>query len=228
MPRTVLPRRGRLLRRHWILAFLVGELIGFVPPAVAGAALVAIAAAPIGLVAGLTVAGAVEGTVLGIAQAWVLRAHAPAVNRRRWIVVTTAAAGYAWLVGMVIGTYGPDSPLPPAIFVVLAVLAGVSALLAMGAGQWLVLRRAVAGAGRWVWVTAGAWLVGVMIPVGALSILPDGWPLAGHVAVAIVSAVLMGVTVGALTGRTLARLVYGTARRRTRRVRQSPEETNGC
>lgn len=27
------------LRRHWIVAFLVGELVGFVPPAVVGATL---------------------------------------------------------------------------------------------------------------------------------------------------------------------------------------------
>lgn len=48
--------------------------------------------------------------------------------------------------------------------------------------------------------------VGVLIPVTALSVVPNGWPLAAHVVMAIASAVAMGATVGALTGRTLRQL----------------------
>jgi len=66
---------------------------------------------------------------------------------------------------------------------------------------------AIAASGRWVWVTAGAWLIGVLIPVVALSAAPNGWPLWIHAGIGVVAAVAMGVTVGGLTGRTLERLL---------------------
>ncbi len=77
----------------------------------------------------------------------------------------------------------------------------------MGWAQWLVLRRVVPRSGRWVPVTSGAWLLGVMIPVVALSAAPNGWPGWAHVVVGVSAAVAMGLTVGALTGRTLQRLL---------------------
>lgn len=55
----------------------------------------------------------------------------------------------------------------------------------------------------WVPVTAGAWLVGVLIPVTALSLVPNGWPLLSHAIVGVAAAMAMGATVGAITGRTL-------------------------
>ena len=76
-----------------------------------------------------------------------------------------------------------------------------AALLAMGYAQWRVRESDVPKSGRWIWVTSGAWLLGVMIPVLALSLAPNAWP--GWA----LAAVAMGVTVGALTGRTLERLL---------------------
>ncbi|HEX6311358.1 MAG TPA: hypothetical protein VF152_06995 [Acidimicrobiia bacterium] len=197
---------GRL-RRRWTLAFLVGELVGFVPPAVTGASLAAAGVSDAALVVGLTVAGLLEGAALGAAQAWVLARSAPAVDRRAWVLATTAAAGFAWFVGMSGGALAGSAVAPPAVLAAVLAPAWVAALLSMGYAQWLVLRRTVPASGRWVWVTAGAWLLGVMIPVVALSAAPDGWPGWIHAVVGVLAAVAMGLTVGALTGRTLDRLL---------------------
>jgi hypothetical protein len=200
------------LRRRWTLALLVGELVGFVPPAVTGATLAAVGAADVVLVAGLTVAGLFEGAVVGVAQARVLARGAPAVDGRDWVAATAAAAGFAWFVGMGGGSLMGSEIAPPGVLAAVLAPAWIAALLSMGYAQWRVLRCAVVRSGRWVWVTSGAWLLGVMIPVVALSTTPNSWPLWAHAAVGIVAALGMGLTVGALTGHTLARLLAAQTR----------------
>ncbi len=63
----------------------------------------------------------------------------------------------------------------------------------------------VADAETWIPVTTVAWSIGVAIPVIALSVVPNGWPPAVHVVVAVGAAVAMGATVGVITGPTLVR-----------------------
>jgi len=196
------------LRRHWTLAFVLGELVGFVPPAVTGATLGAIGVSDAVLVAGLTVAGMFEGAALGFAQSRVFARHAPGVDRRAWIGATTAAAGFAWLIGMGGGSLMGSELAPPGVLALVLVPAWTAALLAMGWAQWLVLRRTVPRSGRWIWVTSGAWLLGVMIPVVALSATPDPSPGWVRGVIAVLAAVAMGLTVGTLTGRTLERLLH--------------------
>ena len=81
----------------------------------------------------------------------------------------------------------------------------------MGYAQWRVLRSVVARSSIWVWVTAGAWVIGIAIPVTALSLAPNSWPGWVHAVIGVVAAMVMGVTVGALTGRTLERLLDSRA-----------------
>jgi hypothetical protein len=195
------------LRWRWTLAFLVGELVGFIPPAVTGAALAAASAPDLILVVGLTTAGLAEGAALGVAQARVLRRYAPSVSSRDWVAATTVAAGFAWFVGMGSGALLGTDESPPALLAAAMVPAWAAALLAMGLLQWLVLRRTVPRSLRWVPVTAGAWLLGVAIPVLALSAAPNSWPAWSYVAVGVSAAVAMGLTVGVLTGGTLQRLL---------------------
>jgi hypothetical protein len=189
------------------MAFVVGELVGFVPPAVMGATLATVGASDVVLVFGLTLAGILEGLAIGVAQARVLACHAPNIDRRDWVVATAAAAGFAWFIGMGAGALIGADVAPPALLAVLLVPAWGAALLAMGYAQWLVLRRRVPRSGRWVWVTAGAWLLGVTIPVVALSSAPNDWSGWVHAGIGVIAAVAMGLTVGALTGRTLERLL---------------------
>jgi hypothetical protein len=195
------------LRGRWTTAFCVGELVGFLPPAITGAVLAAAGAPDSVLIVGLTAAGSVEGAVLGVAQARVLRDELPQLRSSEWVAATAAGAGFAWLVGMTGGALMGSDVVPPAVLAALLPPAWVAALLAMPYLQWRVLRHAVPRAGRWVWVNAGAWLVGVAIPMVTLTAWPNGWPVWSRAIAAVASAVVMGVTVGALTGTTLDRLL---------------------
>jgi hypothetical protein len=198
-------RAGDVIRL-WTVALVVGELVGFVPAAVTGATLAAAGASDLWLVAGLTVAGTIEGVVIGIAQALVLARFAPSVDGRAWILATAVAAGFAWFVGMG-GAAVLGSGAAPGVLLVALVPAWSVALVGMGFLQWRVLRRTVPRSGRWVPVTTGAWLVGVLIPAVVLSVVPNGWPPAAHAVAGVIGALAMGLTVGLLTGRTLARLL---------------------
>lgn len=195
------------LRRQWIVAFVIGELVGFIPPAVVGAGLAAAGVPDVPFVLSLTVAGSLEGAVLGTAQAHVLHRHLPRLSTVKWITATAAAAAFAWLVGMSIGSLLGSRNAPPVWLIVLLAGAALVALLGMGFGQWLVLRAVVTRSKGWIPVTALAWLIGVTIPVVAISLVPNGWPMAAHAAIGVLSAVAMGVVVGGITGTTLQRLV---------------------
>jgi len=196
------------LRRRWIAAFVLGELVGFVPPALTGAGLANAGVTDPVLVSGLVVAGAAEGAILGFAQGRVLTAALPGPITSRWVVATALGAAVAWLAGMggsaLIQAWG--------VSVVPLVVPGfVIGLCAMGFLQWCVLRPHLSRCLVWVPVTAGSWLVGVLIPVAALSLVPNSWPLLSHVSVGVAAAVAMGATVGAISGGTLDRLLARAA-----------------
>ena len=206
-PEVSVPVNGLTdLRRRWMMALVVGELVGFVPPAITGATLAGMAAPDVVFVAALTTAGLLEGLAIGVAERSVLARYAPAVEGRAWVAATVAAAGFAWFVGMG-GVVLMGAGMEPAWQRRCCWSRHGRPLLSMGYGQWVVLRRAVPQSSRWVAVTAGAWLLGIMIPIAALSIIPNDWPPLAFFLVGVASAVAMGLTVGAVTGGTLERLL---------------------
>ena len=89
---------GRLLR--WVLVVTVGEAIGFLVPAVVGAAVTAAAWAPLPTLIAMVLAGSVEGAVLGAAQSDCLHRWGVLPLRRRWIAATSLGAAVAWSLGM--------------------------------------------------------------------------------------------------------------------------------
>lgn len=186
---------------------MAAELVGFLPPVLAGTGLVALGANDLALVLGLTAAGLLEGLAIGTANGWVLRRHDPRVDGPAWGRATVMGAGLAWLAGMGGSALLGQPNAPVGLLLVFLVPAWVAGLLAMPFLQWRVLRRVVPHSGRWVGVSAGAWLVGVMIPVTTLSVVPNGWPPAAHAVAGVLGAVAMGLVVGLLTGRTLQRLL---------------------
>ena len=199
------------LRSRWTVAFLFGELIGFLPPALVGASLSAAHAPDLLLVLGLTVAGAFEGASIGWTQSRVLRRYAPSINSHAWIAATAIAAAFAWLVGMGGGALMGASQGFSAILFGCLVPLWITALLGMGFTQWLVMRKEVRASFSWVWVSGAAWLVGVMIPVVALTLAPNSWPPAVHIADGVAAAVAMGAVVGLITGQRLRRLLASPA-----------------
>jgi hypothetical protein len=54
------------LRSRWILAFVFGELVGFIPPAVVGATLGAAAASAAAVAMGVTVAALTGGALIAL------------------------------------------------------------------------------------------------------------------------------------------------------------------
>lgn len=147
---------------RWTVLVTAAESLGFLAPAVAG---VLGADLPLtAAVAALLAAGAVEGAVLGWAQATVLRDKLPGLRVGRWIALTAGAAVVAYAVGSAIAAIS-STPGWPRIAV--AVLGSVVILTSIGAAQWFELRHHLRDAARWVLVTAVAWMaaLGVFLVV---------------------------------------------------------------
>ncbi|WP_404383002.1 hypothetical protein LL946_17575 [Knoellia locipacati] len=202
---------SRLLRR-WVAWTVTGEVAGFVAPAVAG--VVTAASSAWVSIPALVVAGAVEGLVLGAAQAHALSPELPALDTRRFALLTSLAASLAYLVVMVSVAAAPrlqEGPLAAAILVV--VLVGTVLLASIGTAQWLELRRHVARAWWWIGMTAVAWLAGLAVfMLIATPLWHEGQGVVTAVEVGLVAAVAMATTVALVTGSALQRMLR---RRRT-------------
>jgi hypothetical protein len=196
--------RGRRLALAWFLTVTPAEFLGFIVPAVAGALTVDSAVAlPV-----LLVAGAVEGAVLGTGQALVLRRAVPAVNTRHWVTATAAAASFAYLAGLAPSTWAAQlSSRPPWLLWPAAGVLGLALLCSIGFAQWLVLRRHVPRSGRWIATTAGAWLLGLAVFLGAtMPLWQPGQSLPATIAIGVLGGFLMAATTSAVTALAVRRL----------------------
>ena len=197
--------RGRALLSTWFTTVTVAEFIGFAVPAAVGALTAAMS--PGVAVPALLAAGAVEGAMLGSGQAAVMRRALPGLPGRLWIAATASAAVLAYAIGLTpsnlaIGTW----PLP--LTAVLGAIGGVVLLASIGTAQWLVLRRHVARAGRWIWATAVAWAAGLAVFLGfAMPLWQPGQSLWLIVGIGVVGGLLMAATTSLITGATLTRLL---------------------
>ncbi|WES65283.1 hypothetical protein P0L94_04230 [Microbacter sp. GSS18] len=191
----------------WVPAATIAEAIGFVVPAGAG---VATAASSPGVqLAVVLAAGAVEGALLGAGQAWALRRLEVPVRAARWVLLTAAGAVLAYLCGMAPSTWAASVFAgPPWAQVVFGLVAGAVLLVSIGGAQWFELRRRVARAGHWVWITAVAWIaaLGVFLAV-AMPLWTDGQPFWLTLAIGIGAGLIMAAVAAAVTGAGLARLL---------------------
>jgi hypothetical protein len=198
---------------RWTVAMTLGEFAGFAIPAVAGALAVTVFPNEAGLsgrlaLAGVMVAaGTLEGSVLGWAQAQVLRRCLPGLPVHQWTLSTAAGAALAWAIGMLPSTYGDPATLPPLVLVVGVALLVPVLLCSLGGAQWLVLRRHLSAAGHWVWISAVAWLGGLAVVFAGMSVTQAGDPVWKLIAIAAGSGLLMGATAAALSGAGLVWLL---------------------
>ena len=185
----------------------MAETFGFAVAAAVGA-LTADAGAAV-VVLSLLAAGAVEGATLGWGQATVLRHALPGLSRRRWVAATAGAAALAYLIGLVPSTFAQSmSAWPPVLFGGVVALLGCGLLASIGTAQWLILRRHVDRAWRWIAATAAAWIMGLGVFLGfAMPLWRPGQPLALIVAIGVVGGLLMAATTSAITGFTLRRIL---------------------
>lgn len=152
--------------------------------------------------------GAVLGAVLGPAQWLVLRRYISAAGW--WVPASIVGLACGVALGMAAAdALGPIFSTDASIarqsgpglrpLLNMAATAGIGGAgigLCLGGAQWLVLRREVPGAGRWLVTSALGWPAA--LAVGAL-VLNNGGLIAG--------LLVAGVVVGSVTGATLARLV---------------------
>jgi len=199
------PLRGLPLVRAWFATVTVAEFVGFAVPACVGA--LTVSTRPAISVPALLASGAVEGGLLGSGQVAVLRWALPELPGRRWIAATAGAAVLAYAIGLAPSAFAIDAwPVPLAI--VYAAIGGGLLLASIGTAQWFILRRHVAHAGHWIWVTALAWAVGLGVFLGfTMPLWQPGQPLPLIVAIGVGGGLLMAAATSLITGVTLRRLL---------------------
>lgn len=192
--------------RSWVLTVTAAEAAGFAVPAGVGA--LTAGSPPAVSLPALLAAGAVEGAVLGWGQAVVLRRVLPGFPARRWVAVTAGAAVLAYAVGLAPSTLaGLWTGWPPGVLIPVAAILGLVLLNSIGVAQWTILRRLVPAAGRWIAVTALAWLGGLAVFFAvSMPLWHPGQALAATIAVGLLAGLLMAATMAAITGLTVRQL----------------------
>ncbi len=194
------------MRRAWLLWVTLGEFLGFAFPATVGA--LSVGWAPVPAAAALLAAGAVEGGLLGAAQAHVLRRVLPALPRGRFIAATAAAAVAAYAIGLVPSTVGERlATVPMALLVALAVVGGAVLLSTIGTAQWWVVRHVARRSAAWIPATAAAWAVGLLAFMGvATPLWQSGQPVLLVIAIGALGGLVMAFVVAVITGVALLRI----------------------
>jgi hypothetical protein len=209
---------------RWVGANAVAELVGLGGTGAIGFAYYRYAGEPAGVAAVLLAfvvavgSGAVEATVVGLAQHWAMGPWLPALRARRWWLATLWGALAAYVLGwlpstlMSLGTAGDPAPAPvpePPQWAVLLAAAGLGlvagAVLALA--QALELRRHVAHAWRWVPANMLAWAVGMPAIFLGMDLVFREQPVWQSALLASGTLVVTGAVVGVINGSFLVRLV---------------------
>jgi hypothetical protein len=151
--------RGALRSPHprhaWMVFVTLGEAAGFLVPAFVGVLALALQLDDGVRAALLVMAGAIEGFLCGLGQAW---AFPLPLARARFAALTSVAAAAVWALAMGLVGLGHAGASLPVMVASLAVVAP-SGLVLMGVAQWLELRQHAFRAHRWIAWSALAWLV---------------------------------------------------------------------
>lgn len=217
---------SRTIWRRWVVANGLGEFIGLTSTMAMVAGLfsandsLSLGAALIAA-AGVALAGAVvEGVVVGLAQVSVLRRAIPGFAWPPWVIATSIGALVAWLLGMMPSTFfqamakgtevaASAAPFDPPLILQLGLAVAMGAALGpfLGVPQWLVLRRHLPRAGRWVLANSVAWAAGMPMIFLATGLIQPGWPNAAIFAAIAVGCLAAGLVVGAVHGIWLVRML---------------------
>ena len=217
---------ARSIWHAWVVANGVGEFIGLTSTMAMTAGLFSVNdslsfGAALLAAAGVALAGAVvEGVVAGLAQFSVLRRAIPGFTWRPWVTATALGALVAWLLGMMPSTFfqamaaGTEAtanaaPFDPPLILQLGLAVVMGAVLGpfLGVPQWLVLRRHLPRAGRWVLANSVAWAAGMPMIFLATGLIQPGWPNAAIFATIAVGCLAAGLVVGAVHGIWLVRML---------------------
>ena len=149
----------------WLVHVTLGGVLALLAPALGLSVARAFAMPPWATYPTMALAGALMGLVLGVTQAGALHRTVLAVPRAAWALLTAVGALVSWSLGLVPHTVDAlGDPLDLASRrVLLAVVAGVVVLVVVvPVLQWLLLRRVVHRAWRWIPLS----LVAAVLAVG--------------------------------------------------------------
>lgn len=210
--------------RKWTISCAAGELLG-----IGGAGAIAFAAnravgEPVGITEKLIVlgcmllAGAIEGTVLGWLQWRVLREKIQTLAATNWIGMTVLVAVLGWFLGMLPSLFFvPDEPNPtatsvpvfenPWVFAALSISAGLVLGALFGLFQWFALRKHAPNSASWIAANALGWGAGLGWIYLLASLPNEQTPLWVNVLLGGTGGILAGLSVGAVTGIFLLKIV---------------------
>ena len=193
----------------------IGEMLGLILAAAIGYfTLIGIKAPPgwsvqlevLGLMA---LAGIFEGSLLGYFQWKALAGKLPELPAFKWIAATALLTILGWTfctLGFLM--YYPEGPVIPFIFsefslfdhpflfLLEGVVAGVFAGLGIGLFQWVVLRRHLEKAGRWIWANILGWGLGLNFILVATYLPFSGLHLWAILLMGAAGGLLAGLTAG--------------------------------
>jgi hypothetical protein len=199
----------RLSLARWTAFCAIAEAIGMTAAATAAKVSQALVGEPgngheAAVVPSLVVCGGlVEGVALGGLQAAGLGRLIPGLNRRRWLLATTAVAGLGWAAASAPAALSgaDDGSVPPLVLVLGGALAmGAVMGAVLGAVQAKGLSGHVRHPWRWVGANAAAWAPAMaVIFLGATAPGAD-WSGPTVAALGTVTGLAAGTVLGLVTG----------------------------
>jgi len=198
---------------RWVFACTAGELVGFGGIPILGSALalcltsgVETPTRSLVLYAVAIIGGLGEGAVLAWFQLRALTKFVPGLNARHWILATATAASFAWACGMLAPTLDDIVGISDTTQIAIWVPASVLILMSTGTAQAWVLRRVVDNPKSWIVGNSLGWLAGLPWTFVLPSLLSEDAPTGLWIATFVVAGILMGLSVGLVTGVALLRL----------------------
>lgn len=213
--------KGRLWRR-WIAANALGECLGlgltFLVIGLVFSRLGAQQSVGFILFAFLVAvaSGALEATLVGLAQWWAMHPWFPAISRFHWWRATLVGALLAYILGylpstlMSLGEAASQEPVsepPQWLMLLFAAGLGLVGGAVLSFAQWLVLRRHVPHAGRWLPANMLAWLAGMPLIFWGIDLAFRQDTLLVATLLLVTILLLTGAVVGAIHGAFLVALI---------------------
>lgn len=160
--------------------------------------------------------GAIEATIVGLAQWWAMHPWFPMIGRFAWWRATIVGALLGYVMGYLpstlmsmgeVATQTPQTEPPQWAMLLLATALGAVAGAILSFAQWLVLRGKVKQAGLWIPANMLAWAFGMPLIFLGMDLafkMTELWQTVLVIGGALLSA---GIAVGAIHGRFLLILV---------------------
>jgi hypothetical protein len=162
--------------------------------------------------------GAIEATLVGLAQWWAMHPWFPMLTRGAWWLATLIGALMAYVMGylpstlMSLGEQASQTQTPvaePDQWLVLLLAAGLGAMggAVLSFAQWLTMRHKIQGSSIWIPANMLAWMVGMPIIFWGIDVVQKMNGLFWLILMMAGVLMLTGSVVGAIHGVFLTRLV---------------------